>query len=333
MILRTTANGRNEPMNFKLYPVPMSKRSSNKWIEGLRPQMPVARAARKTLRRRLRPVGRWLADAADRAEASPEFVHQLRVSTRRAMAALEGYAELVPVRKYEKMTKLLGRIRKCAGTARDCDVFFERLTEGADAEHWRPLAKRILELRAEAQEPIEKLHRKLRGGVFEKKVRKLVKKLQTPEHEQETTYEEWARHGLARNVSLFFEAGAADLGDITLLHQFRIEGKHLRYALEYFSAAFGPEVRNELHAEVERVQTLLGIVNDHASAIEHMTAWRAEWEEQDLRALLDERLATEQKALRDAKQEFQRWWTPQRAAELRNRFAAILELPDEEHAA
>lgn len=333
MILRTTANGRNEPMNFKLYPVPMSKRSSNKWIEGLRPQMPVARAARKTLRRRLRPVGRWLADAADRAEASPEFVHQLRVSTRRAMAALEGYAELVPVRKYEKMTKLLGRIRKCAGTARDCDVFFERLTEGADAEHWRPLAKRILELRAEAQEPIEKLHRKLRGGVFEKKVRKLVKKLQTPEHEQETTYEEWARHGLARNVSLFFEAGAADLGDITLLHQFRIEGKHLRYALEYFSAAFGPEVRNELHAEVERVQTLLGIVNDHASAIEHMTVWRAEWEEQDLRALLDERLATEQNALRDAKQEFQRWWTPQRAAELRNRFAAILELPDEEHAA
>ena len=332
MILRTTANGRNEPMNFKLYPVPMSKRSSNKWIEGLRPQMPVARAARKTLRRRLRPVGRWLADAADRAEASPEFVHQLRVSTRRAMAALEGYAELVPVRKYEKMTKLLGRIRKCAGTARDCDVFFERLTEGADAEHWRPLAKRILELRAEAQEPIEKLHRKLRGGVFEKKVRKLVKKLQTPEHEQETTYEEWARHGLARNVSLFFEAGAADLGDITLLHQFRIEGKHLRYALEYFSAAFGPEVRNELHAEVERVQTLLGIVNDHASAIEHMTVWRAEWEEQDLRALLDERLATEQNALRDAKQEFQRWWTPQRAAELRNRFAAILELPDEEHA-
>ena len=332
MILRNTANGCNEPMNFKLYPAPMSKRSS-KWIDGLRPEMPVSRAARKTLRRRLRPVGRWLADAADRAEASPEFVHQLRVSTRRAMAALEGYAELVPARKYEKMTKLLGRIRKCAGTARDCDVFFERLTEGNDAERWRPLAKRILELRAEAQEPIEKLHHKLRGGKFDHKVKKLVKKLHTPEHEQETTFVQWARHGLARNVAMFFEAGAADLGDVALLHQFRIEGKHLRYALEYFSAAFGPEVRNELHAEVERAQSLLGIVNDHASAIEHLTTWRAEWDEPELHALLDERLATEQEALRDAKQEFYRWWTPQRSAELRNRFASILELPDEEHAA
>ncbi|MBA4019829.1 MAG: hypothetical protein C0483_21905 [Pirellula sp.] len=320
------------PMKIKLYPVPMSKRSS-KWIDGLRPEMPVSRAARKTLRRRLRPVGRWLADAAGRAESSPEFVHQLRVSTRRAMAALEGYAELVPARKYEKMTKLLGRIRKCAGTARDCDVFFERLTEGNDAEHWRPLAKRILELRGEAQEPIEKLHRKLRGGKFDEKVRKLVKKLHTPEHEQETTFVEWARHGLARNVSSFFEAGSADLGDVALLHQFRIEGKHLRYALEYFSAAFGQEVRNELYAEIERAQTLLGIVNDHASAIEHMTTWRAEWDDAALHALLDERLATEQEALRDAKQEFHRWWTPQRSAELRNRFAVVLQLPDEEHAA
>ncbi|MGC3971222.1 MAG: CHAD domain-containing protein [Pirellulales bacterium] len=284
-------------------------------------------------RRRLRPVVRWLDDAAERAEESPEFVHQLRVSTRRAMAALEGYAELLPQAKAAKMTKQLGRIRKRAGAARDCDVFLERLGKGDDAERRRPLLKHVEQLRTEAQEPVVKLHAKLKRKKFAKKIEKLIDSVRAPKHEQETTLVQWARHGLARNVAKFFEAGAADLGDNDLLHQFRIEGKHLRYALEYFSAAFGPELRNELYAEIERVQALLGIVNDHASAIEHLTLWRAQLDEPEVQSLIDEQTAVEQTALCEAKQEFYRWWTPQRSADLRNRFAVILELPDEEHAA
>jgi CHAD domain-containing protein len=319
-------------MKLTLYPARMSKRSS-KWIDGLRPEMPVSKAARKTLRKRLRPVDRWLSDAARRADDSPEFVHQLRVSTRRAMAAMQGYAEFLPQRKAAKMTKLLSRIRKRAGEARDCDVFLDRLATSGDAEHWRPLARRIEELRSAAQEPIVKLRRKLDDKHFPHKIEKLVAGVRSPKHERETTFVEWARHGLARSVARFFDAGGADLGDTELMHQFRIEGKHLRYALEYFSSAFGPELRTELYGEVERVQELLGIVNDHASAVERLNAWRTSWNDDDVRALIDERSETEQIALREAKQEFYRWWTPQRTVELRHRFAVILELPDEEHAA
>lgn len=321
-------------MKLSLFPnrSGMAKRNG-KWIDGLRPEMPVSKAARKTLLRRLRPVDRWLSDAAYRADDSPEFVHQLRVATRRAMAALEGYAELLPADKAAKMTKQLGRIRKRAGDARDCDVFVDRLKQAGDAERWAPLVKHVEQLRAAAQEPIVKLRRKLTRKDFARKIEKLVDQVHAPRHEQETTLQQWARHGLARNVTKFFEAGAADLGDTTLLHQFRIEGKHLRYALEYFSSAFGPEVRNELYPAIERVQGLLGTVNDHASAIEHLAEWRVKWDEPEVQALLDERTALEQSALREAKQEFYRWWAPQRAAELRNRFAMLLELPDEEHAA
>src|SRR5690606_35781665 len=102
--------------------------------------------------------------------------------------------------------------------------------------------------------------------------------------------------------------------DTTLLHQFRIEGKHLRYALEYFSAAFGSELRNEIYSEIEKIQSLLGDVNDHASAIEHLERWWGDWDEPELRAQIDELLAIEREALHETQQEFFRWWTAQRSA-------------------
>src|SRR5207244_4505302 len=96
---RTRFPDMRSPVQLNLF-TPMAKRSS-KWIDGLRPEMGVSQAARKTLRRRLEAVWFLLKPAAEKADQSPEHVHQLRVSTRRAMAALEGYAELLPRAKAE----------------------------------------------------------------------------------------------------------------------------------------------------------------------------------------------------------------------------------------
>jgi CHAD domain-containing protein len=311
---------------------PMAKRSS-KWIDGLTPDMRVAQAARKTLRRRLRSVWSLLKPAAERAERSTEYVHQLRVSTRRAMAALEGYAALVPRRKAEKMTKRLGRIRKCAGEARDYDVLIERLLARPDAERLSPLVEAIGRRRRGVQAPIREIYRKLKKRDFPRSIRKLVDRVHGPCGDGDDTFGCWARQGTARATAAFFAAAGGNLDDLAELHQFRIAGKHLRYALEYFAGGLGPEVRNSLYPEVERMQSLLGIVNDHATASAHFESWRGEWDEPELQQLIDAEIAAERSALEDARREFFRWWTPQRATELRDRLALVVRQPDEEHAA
>jgi len=304
-----------------------------KWMTDLRPEMPVSEAAKATLSRRLEPVWKWSAEAAKAKKGATKPVHQLRVAVRRAMSVMQGYAELLPRKKAEKVAARLQKLRRRAGEARDFDVLIERLKKHPDAARFQPLVEQLAELRIDAQEPVIRLHRKLKKCDFAKSLRTLVDKVTAPKHEQETTFVAWARYALSRTVDTFFTAGSADMSDVNLLHHFRIEGKQLRYAMEYFSAAFGPELRNDLYKEIEQVQALLGTVNDHASALAHFDDWRSRWEDPLLAKLLEELTAGEQAALTKATEQFFAWWTPDRSDTLRKRFTAMLQLPHEEHAA
>lgn len=310
-----------------------SDKGGGKWMTDLRPEMPVSEAAKATLRRRLGPVWRWSAEAAKGKKGSTKAVHQLRVAVRRAMSVMRGYAELLPQRKAEKAAARLHKLRRRAGDARDLDVLLGRLKAHPDALRLQPLTERLVELRLDAQDPIARLHRKLKKRDFPKSLETLVAKVNSPKHEQETTFMAWARHALSREVDTFFLAGSADMADTTLLHHFRIEGKQLRYAMEYFSAAFGPELQSEIYPEIEKVQALLGTVNDHASALMHFDDWRSRWDDPLVAKLLDELTVVEQEALAKATKEFFAWWTPDKIEQLRKRFTALLQLPNEEHAA
>lgn len=310
---------------------PMPKRST-KWIDGLRPEMRVSQAARRTLRRRLDAVWQWLRKAARRASESTEHVHQLRVATRRAMAALEGYNELLPPKKAATVTKRLKQIRRRAGPARDADVLIGRLKSLPDAARLKPLIEKVEQFRGDVQEPIAAIYRKLRRRKFPRDVEKLIDGIHTPRHSQETTFLQWARVGMSRTAESFFAAGGKDLGDLDLLHQFRIEGKHLRYAVEYFACAFGPELRNDIYPQIEKLQSVLGLVNDHHSALERLAAWRADWDDKTVRGLIDELMEQERRSLTEARQEFARWWTTDRSADLQRRLVALLRRPDEDAA-
>ena len=94
----------------------------------------------------------------------------------------------------------------------------------------------------------------------------------------------------------FFEASEADFGDYALLHAFRIEGKHLRYAMEIFAAAFEPSFRDQLYPLIADLQDRLGKINDHATASERFTSWLSESDVDDaLRSTLETLVAEEQK--------------------------------------
>src|SRR5579871_2388326 len=112
--------------------------ADGKWIDGLAPDMPLHSAARHTLDIRLGVVREYLLTAVHEADGDPENVHQLRVGTRRADAALRIFADCLSKKVYRKARQRLKRIRRAAGAARDWDVFLSDLLEReqkADAKH------------------------------------------------------------------------------------------------------------------------------------------------------------------------------------------------------
>ena len=102
-----------------------------KWISDLTADTRVSDAARRVLTFRLEAVRDWLGQALREAGQDTEYVHQLRVATRRASAALDVFAACLPPKVAKEAKDRLKLIRRAAGEARDWDVFLGRLNETA----------------------------------------------------------------------------------------------------------------------------------------------------------------------------------------------------------
>src|SRR5436190_20655542 len=100
-----------------------------KWIAGLSPEMPVAEAAQVVLSARFEVVRHFLPLAVEKPHDDPEYVHQLRVGTRRAGAALRVFADCLPRKALRAVKRHLRTIRRAAGDARDWDVFLLSLPD------------------------------------------------------------------------------------------------------------------------------------------------------------------------------------------------------------
>ncbi|MDX1980694.1 MAG: CHAD domain-containing protein [Bryobacteraceae bacterium] len=83
-----------------------------------------------------------------------------------------------------------------------------------------------------------------------------------------------ARHELALLAEDYFMAGrelASKRASAGRLHAFRLLTKHLRYTLEVFRPLYGPAMDGRL-AQLRKVQTVLGELNDYAVTRELMRA-------------------------------------------------------------
>src|SRR4051794_33720985 len=101
--------------------------AEGKWISDLKPQSPLAEAARHVLFVRLQVVKDHLPRATLEADRDIEYVHQLRVGTRRADAALRIFKACLPKKVHRKARRRLRKLRRAAGAARDWDVFLADL--------------------------------------------------------------------------------------------------------------------------------------------------------------------------------------------------------------
>ncbi|MEX2176747.1 MAG: CHAD domain-containing protein [Pirellulaceae bacterium] len=288
-----------------------------KWLTQVGPDAPIPRAARKALAVRLEAVEHYLKEAAQvsgRAADDAESVHQLRVWTRRSAAALRLFDEVLPRRTAKWLKRKLRKIRRTAGKARDCDVLATRIEQG-DLAALEQTAVPLRARRKRAEKELSRLYKSLVGhNKWERKTARLFKKARWKGRPKSVRppFGPWCRERLRALADQFHAVGGGDLSTETALHELRLAGKRLRYALELSPAALDPATHRRLYQQLGDLQDRLGEVCDSLTGVTRLEQWLAEAKEPTIRKQLRAALKSEQHQLARLRQRFARWWTAKR---------------------
>jgi len=303
----------------------------SKWLKGAEPNDRLEDVARQAIASRLDLVWDYLQLAADEWHESSENVHQLRVWSRRGLAAIAAFEDLLPARRAGWMRKQLKRARRAAGAARDLDVLAARLGARAEKPGGTPFAKLKTAAESErndAQQPIVEMHERLVRKDFCRRQQAIVKRvrLRAPdEKSQQPTYASAAPAALQPLVDEFLTALKEPARDYAVLHALRLRGKKLRYAMEIYAAAFPSTLREDIYPQIASIQEKLGEINDHATAREHLLKWRKEIFDPETAEALAGLVAEEQKAMEASRDAFLEWLTHDRQERLGQAFRDLLQ--------
>lgn len=250
--------------------------AEGKWIVGLAPTLTVDDAARLVLAARFETVRHFGPLATERPEENIEYVHQLRVGTRRAAAALRVFRDILKPKRRDKVKRQLRAIRQSAGEARDWDVFRQaiitrqRATAPQDAAAFDFLLGYALSERVAAQ-----AHLMRQAAKSPLDITALLDAIRTPKSTAEaTTFGDLAAIQLEALLGAFHVRVLANPATPAELHQLRILGKRLRYAIELFVSCFDPALKDVFYPAVEQVQEILGQLQDAAVRATRLEALR-----------------------------------------------------------
>jgi CHAD domain-containing protein len=289
-----------------------------KWFWVDPPSGAVGAAAEQILSIRMDDVCRFLPLAARHDADDVEYVHQLRVSCRRAAAALRAF-EPIAGRGARKLKPWLKRLRQAAGPARDADVYLARLRTELDPAN--DFAQQVVDVvaqsRAEAQAALVEIDAEASHGGLQRAVDRCLLRLRQARGKFAIqSFREFAENAVTSAVDDLnvVEPTTASLAE---LHQLRIAAKRLRYSIEIFHSAAAPELRAELYPHVEEMQERLGAVNDRTSSQGRLQQWLGELPADGMAAFVAGLVVTEHSMAVSLQRDFLAWWTPERAADLR----------------
>ncbi|MHC5114228.1 MAG: CHAD domain-containing protein, partial [Planctomycetota bacterium] len=274
------------------------------------PAAGVADAAAMIVARRLARVPEMISaiDATD--ELRPEHVHQLRVSTRRADAALRAFRPSFGPRRWKRLRKRLRRLRREAAEARKVDVHLEDLIadrkahKGADRKLFDIVIARTRDMRPSAAKLV-------RRGVERdpaRKVRRATRKLldSVDAEPGASRLRDFAEERLRVHLEEIVEVAGHTL-DWEGLHELRLVGKRLRYSMELFALPLDDPSLLDLYEIVSELQSKLGRINDAHELAELVDAVAASEHGSTRKGLV--RLAEEYRQRRQTlRDEFVEWW-------------------------
>jgi len=209
--------------------------------------------------------------------SDPEFIHQMRVATRRLRAALRLFAPVLPAALAEDLVPELRTLTTRLGQARDLDVLLTEIATPVmralpDEPRLAALAGAITDRQDSARAAAVRHLQSVAHG-------RLVLQATALLHRQpflapaegvpapSETVCEFAAARLKRlRKKVLGLAAAASIDDPASLHSLRIGIKRLRYALEFFTPLATGRTLQRLLAQLAQMQDELGQLNDLANA-------------------------------------------------------------------
>lgn len=206
------------------------------------------------------------------AADDPEYIHQMRVATRRLRACVRLFSSLLPAGFAEELLPPLRTMMGLLGKARDLDVLLAEIAApvtGAlpDEPRLAALATVIGDRRQAARLDATRYLESREFGQAMLGIAALLHRPALADPAGSEPVDEFAANQLRRlrrTVRRLVEQ--ARPADPTTLHVLRIGIKRLRYALEFFAPLARCRTRRRLADRLADVQGTLGQLNDLASA-------------------------------------------------------------------
>lgn len=239
---------------------------------GVEPDLPMSEAGRKVLHFHFERM--LLHEPGSRLGEDIEAVHDMRVATRRMRSAFDLFAPYYRRKVFKPLLNGLRRTGRALGAVRDLDVFREKLghyEETLPEEAREGLAPLLEAWHTRREKSRQRLIAHLNGDDFARFVEAFHDFLTTEgagarkvDTSRPVAYQ--VRYVVPRLVYERYETVRAyetvlDAAPVETLHALRIDFKRLRYTLEFFVEALGPEAENVIE-EVKRMQDHLGDLND-----------------------------------------------------------------------
>lgn len=217
-----------------------------------------------------------------RAGEDIEAVHDMRVGSRRLVAAMKVFGECFPGYEYQLLLKEARRVTRRLGAVRDLDVLidhYEGLRERARPEEQLGVDYFIAvhhRLRERARRPMLAALREIERDDLGGRIRRYLQDesaayrfgLHAPAGhrrrvEPTGSFRTAAPPILEDRYRTFysFEPYVSDPEEVEQLHEMRIAAKWLRYTMELFAPAYANRLKSEISA-VKKIQELLGDLHD-----------------------------------------------------------------------
>ena len=239
-----------------------------KRMRDLTPDVGVADAARVAVAQRLGSV-RKQAKRIKGSSGESKRVHKLRTSCRRASAALDAFAPCLGKKRRKKAERLLKKMRRAAGEARDLDV---------QAGLWRSIRDGEPDA-AEAAEAMlarNRARRENAGGALVKSRRKHTPKRVKKERNRVVGSVRGVKgvkrlgpfaHARLDEAASELKAWIDQPGrDAESMHKARIAEKRVRYTVEIFQHCLEPETARAVEHDLEELHDAMGDHHDYVVA-------------------------------------------------------------------
>jgi CHAD domain-containing protein len=238
-------------------------------IEGIDCQAPANTGIRLVLLERFEELLEFRADALKWED--PEGVHSMRVASRRLRSALRDFT---PYIKKRGLATTLTRIKTLAGAlgaVRDEDVAIDAL-QSLSAKTSASVTKTLEHIIKERNQARDEARKELKLRVSKQELRQLnsdfreaisVATYTSSIPRRELSYSEMAREVIGVRLGDFEKLSDTLFTpfDVEGLHELRISGKRLRYAVELFDQCWGSSTM-PIAKRIAALQTHLGDIHD-----------------------------------------------------------------------